>query len=34
MHAQEAHQRNLPLAIKRALEEAKVGLNDLDGIAL
>lgn len=33
MHAQEAHQRNLPLAIKQALEEAKVTLNDLDGIA-
>ncbi|GAA5966397.1 hypothetical protein JCM3765_005089 [Sporobolomyces pararoseus] len=33
LHAQEAHQRNLPLAIKGALEEAKVRLDDLDGIA-
>ncbi|GAA5999138.1 hypothetical protein JCM5350_007951 [Sporobolomyces pararoseus] len=33
LHAQEAHQRNLPLAIKLALEEAKIKLDDLDGIA-
>ncbi|GAA5877457.1 hypothetical protein JCM16303_003340 [Sporobolomyces ruberrimus] len=33
LHAQEAHQRNLPIAIKRALEEARVELHELDGIA-
>ncbi|GAA5867927.1 hypothetical protein JCM1840_003490 [Sporobolomyces johnsonii] len=33
LHAQEAHQVNMPLAIKQALEEAKVALSDLDGIA-
>ncbi|GAA6029254.1 hypothetical protein JCM8097_003589 [Rhodosporidiobolus ruineniae] len=33
LHAQEAHQRNMPLAIKQALEEASVSLSDLDGIA-
>ncbi|GAA5929514.1 hypothetical protein JCM10213_006394 [Rhodosporidiobolus nylandii] len=33
LHAQEAHQRNMPLAVSRALKEANVGLNDLDGIA-
>ncbi|GAA5910968.1 putative N(6)-L-threonylcarbamoyladenine synthase [Sporobolomyces salmoneus] len=33
LHAQEAHQRNLPLAIKLALEEAKVKIDDLDAIA-
>ncbi|GAA6016578.1 hypothetical protein JCM11491_006002 [Sporobolomyces phaffii] len=33
LHAQEAHQRNLPLAIKLALERARVSLDDLDGIA-
>ncbi|GAA5843704.1 hypothetical protein JCM9279_000108 [Rhodotorula babjevae] len=33
MHAQEAHQVNMPLAIERALAEAGVSLGDLDGIA-
>ncbi|KAK4053766.1 Mitochondrial tRNAs modification protein [Microbotryomycetes sp. JL201] len=32
-HAQEAHQKNLPVAINRALAEAKVKLDDLDAIA-
>ncbi|GAA6050097.1 hypothetical protein JCM3770_001369 [Rhodotorula araucariae] len=33
LHAQEAHQTNMPLAIARALDEAGVRLEDLDGIA-
>lgn len=33
LHAQEAHQRNLPVAIKLALERANVRLDDLDAIA-
>ncbi|BGP45843.1 Mitochondrial tRNAs modification protein [Rhodotorula kratochvilovae] len=33
MHAQEAHQANMPLAIARALKEAGVTLDELDGIA-
>ncbi|GAA5932700.1 putative N(6)-L-threonylcarbamoyladenine synthase [Sporobolomyces koalae] len=33
LHAQEAHQRNLPIAIRSALVEANVELNDLDAIA-
>lgn len=33
LHAQEAHQVNMPLAIQRALKEADVKLEDLDGIA-
>lgn len=33
LHAQEAHQRNIPRAIHLALKEAGVGLNELDGIA-
>ncbi|KAM0792259.1 hypothetical protein ACM66B_004953 [Microbotryomycetes sp. NB124-2] len=32
-HAQEAHQRNLPVAIKRALAEANLKLHELDAIA-
>ncbi|ESK93145.1 o-sialoglycoprotein endopeptidase [Moniliophthora roreri MCA 2997] len=27
------HQRNMPIAVKRALEEAKMNVNDVDGIA-
>ncbi|GAA5994132.1 hypothetical protein JCM11641_003832 [Rhodosporidiobolus odoratus] len=33
LHAQEAHQRNMPLGIQQALRDANVGLSDLDGIA-
>ncbi|KAL8283612.1 hypothetical protein RQP46_005407 [Phenoliferia psychrophenolica] len=33
LHAQEAHQANMGVAIRRALQEAQVGLSDLDGIA-
>lgn len=33
MHAQEAHQANMPVAIQRALADARVSLGDLDGIA-
>lgn len=33
LHAQEAHQVNMPFAIQRALREANVRLEDLDGIA-
>lgn len=32
-HAQEAHERNMPLAVQQALKDAGVGLKDLDGIA-
>lgn len=32
LHAQEAHQRNAPIAIQRALRQAGVTLNDLDAI--
>ncbi|GAA5978248.1 hypothetical protein JCM10908_004286 [Rhodotorula pacifica] len=33
LHAQEAHQINMPLAINKALDDAGVGLDRLDGIA-
>jgi hypothetical protein len=33
LHAQEAHQVNMPLAIRQALSEANVKLEELDGIA-
>ncbi|GAA5822868.1 hypothetical protein JCM11251_004405 [Rhodosporidiobolus azoricus] len=33
LHAQEAHQVNMPVAIQRALSEANVSLDALDGIA-
>ncbi|GAA5885220.1 hypothetical protein JCM6882_009524 [Rhodosporidiobolus microsporus] len=33
LHAQEAHQLNMPIAIQRALAEADVSLSDLNGIA-
>ncbi|GAA6059523.1 hypothetical protein JCM10212_006021 [Sporobolomyces blumeae] len=33
LHAQEAHQRNMPFAIRQALGDANVTLDDLDAIA-
>lgn len=33
LHAQQAHQRNMPLAIEQALSQAGVGLKNLHGIA-
>ena len=32
LHAQEAHQRNMPLAIQQALDDAGVTLAELDGV--
>lgn len=32
LHAQEAHQRNMPLAIAQALDQAGVTIADLDGV--
>ncbi|KAI5479311.1 hypothetical protein MNV49_003829 [Pseudohyphozyma bogoriensis] len=33
LHAQEAHQRNMPLAISKALKDAGLKLDQLDGVA-